>query len=371
MRVLFLHGAIKNAGDFLIAHRSQLLVKKIIPAVEIISVWEGEKSNKIEEIIKNVDGIIFGGGPFFTSNIYPGDIPFVSNINDLKIPMINIGGGWFGVNDDAETIKNYQINNSSMELLRKIQSDSTVLSCRDWHTVNMLKLKGFEAEMHGCPAWYDIDYMDMNSLRSTKSIETICISDPANINNTEAARVLVRVIKKAFPNANIKYIFHRGTWEEEDGKIGLQRKAGIEKTLLENNIEWLDISGGYKGFEVYDSCDLHIGFRVHAHIYNLSHRNRSILIEEDGRGSGVNQALGLSSVYAYNNRRIIKHSVIRKVYNRMFTNINPYLEQDITLQLERMKSCNYLEYETAFRRMQFYYKNMCSHIKQIEGWQNR
>ena len=370
MKVLFLHGAIKNAGDFLIAHRSQLLIKKIIPEIEIIPVWEGEKTSTIEEIIQKVDGIIFGGGPFFTSNIYPGDIPFVSDINDLKVPMINIGGGWFGFNDDAETIRDYQMNDSSMELLRKIEASSKVLSCRDWHTENMLKLKGFKAEMHGCPAWYDAEYMDMSSLRTTKEIQNICISDPANIKNSEAARVVVRIIKNKFPDAKIKYIFHRGTWEKEDGKIGLQRKAGIEKTLLENHIEWVDISGGYEGFKIYDTCDLHIGFRVHAHIYNLSHRNRSILIEEDGRGSGVNQALGLNSIYAYNKKRIIKPVMIRKICNRLFTNINPYLEQDLTLQLERMENNNYLEYETAFSRMQFYYKKMCSHIKQIEGWTN-
>ena len=49
MKVLFLHGAIKNAGDFLIAHRSQLLIKKIIPEIEIIPVWEGEKTSTIED----------------------------------------------------------------------------------------------------------------------------------------------------------------------------------------------------------------------------------------------------------------------------------------------------------------------------------
>ncbi len=369
MRILFLHGAIKNAGDYLIAHRSQLLIKNLIPKIEIIPIWEGEKCSKIEGIIKDVDGVVFGGGPFFTSRIYPEDIPFVADLENFDLPMINIGGGWFGHNDDAKTIRDYPINNSSLELLKKIETLSGALSCRDWHTANMLRLKKYKAEMHGCPAWYDINYINMNTLRSKKTIQTICISDPANVRNSKAARVLIEVMKREYPNAKIKYVFHRGTWEEVDGKIGVQRKAGIEQALCENDIEWVDISGGYEGFEVYDSCDLHIGFRVHAHIYNLSHRNRSILIEEDGRGSGVNQALGLTSICAYDKSSNMHNELVRKIGNRIHTNFNQYLGQDIVLQLQRMEDTDYLEYENAFSRMQFYYDKMCSHIKKIEGWQ--
>lgn len=35
MKILFLHGAIKNAGDFLIAHRSKLLIRELIPKCEV------------------------------------------------------------------------------------------------------------------------------------------------------------------------------------------------------------------------------------------------------------------------------------------------------------------------------------------------
>ena len=42
MKILFLHGAIKNTDDFLISYRSQKLIKHIIPNCEIDALWEGE-----------------------------------------------------------------------------------------------------------------------------------------------------------------------------------------------------------------------------------------------------------------------------------------------------------------------------------------
>lgn len=77
MRILFLHGAIKNAGDFLISHRSQKLIKHIIPTCEIDALWEGESEQVIKEHIRGISGVVFGGGPFFTNHIHPGDIPLV------------------------------------------------------------------------------------------------------------------------------------------------------------------------------------------------------------------------------------------------------------------------------------------------------
>lgn len=57
-----------------------------------------------------------------------------------------------------------------------------------------------------------------------------------------------------------------------------------------------DISGSADGFLIYDNCDLHVGFRVHAHIYNLSKRNKTLLLNEDFRGFAVNETLGFYQI---------------------------------------------------------------------------
>ena len=368
MKVLFLHGAIKNAGDFLIAHSSQELIKRLVPDCEIVSYWEGTKQEEIGKAMHGVSGVVFAGGPFFTHHIYPHDIPFVKDLSVIDLPMLNIGGGWYGANNAMKTVKNYEIDDTSLDLLRRIEASAGCLSCRDWFTANMLEFKGFRAEVHGCPAWYDPDYIDQTEIRQSDAVRRICISDPADVKYAEAAEALVLRLKKLYPSAEIKFVFHRGTWGPGEGKYGEKRRKGLEHVLVGNGITWVDISNSHEGFSVYDSCDLHVGFRVHAHIYNLSQRRESILLEEDGRGAGVNQALGLPGVHVYSEKRQMQPDVIRKIQNRIQPKVNPDLDDEVQMLLERNRYTDFLEYRQGFERMRMYYERMRTHIEKIKEW---
>lgn len=366
MRILLLHGAIKNAGDFLIKHRVEQLLKNNLNSCDIYSIWEGESLNPQRHLIDECDAIVFGGGPFFTSRIYPHDIPFVENLDEINKPMINLGGGWFGSDGSSKSIFNYTLDSSSQNLLKHIEKSAGVLSCRDWQTTNMLRKKGFKAEMHGCPAWYDMDYLSKKL--ELKDVKRICISDPAMLSNLEAARNLVTWTRSKYKNAEILYIFHRGMWGDDDGKQGKIREQGIKGILEKNHVKCVNIAGGCEGFSIYDTCQLHIGFRVHAHIYNMSHRNLSILIEEDGRGAGVNQALGFNSIYAYDESKQYKNQIIVKLKNKINPTNNSYIIDELECQLQRIEDTNGMEYEQAFTRMRYYYQQMQKHVRNIEKW---
>jgi len=93
--------------------------------------------------------------------------------------------------------------------------------------------------------------------------------------------------------------------------VGAKLKVLCDK-LCKGGINYCDISYSHEGMEIYDTCDLHIGFRVHAHIYNLSHRHRSLLIEEDNRGAGVNDALGLPRIRAYDLTKNIQNTFFQE-----------------------------------------------------------
>ena len=45
-------------------------------------------------------------------------------------------------------------------------------------------------------------------------------------------------------------------------------------------------------FRVFDEAGCHVGYRVHAHLYCLSHATPSYLVAEDSRGLGVHETLG-------------------------------------------------------------------------------
>jgi hypothetical protein len=45
---------------------------------------------------------------------------------------------------------------------------------------------------------------------------------------------------------------------------------------------------------IYKECDLHIGSRLHAHLYFLSQAKKSYLVSVDGRAGGFAEALGFN-----------------------------------------------------------------------------
>ena len=45
-----------------------------------------------------------------------------------------------------------------------------------------------------------------------------------------------------------------------------------------------------------------------------------------------------------------------------------YLREEVIRNIERNEYTNWLEYELAFKRMQFYYDQLCSHISKIKEW---
>ena len=151
----------------------------------------------------------------------------------------------------------------------------------------------------GCPAWYDLDKVDTPELLSkpTRSkVKKIAVSDPAVLRNIPAVKCLITNLKEAFPSAEVWLVMHRG-WTEDE--FTTRELASVQTELIgwarSVGVEPIDISYSHEGFSVYDDCDLHVGYRVHAHLYNISQRKPSYLIEEDSRGYGANEALGCAS----------------------------------------------------------------------------
>lgn len=79
-------------------------------------------------------------------------------------------------------------------------------------------------------------------------------------------------LKELFPEAIITIALHGND------------KRNIE-FAKKHNINFIEI---YKhkdnGLDIYDNADLHVGFRVHAHVSALKRRKYSYLFEQDGRG---------------------------------------------------------------------------------------
>lgn len=369
MKIALLSGASKNAGDFLIVQRCKELLMHFLDP-EAITEFDRSHSleSHIDEINKN-DLLVFGGGPAYVASMYPKKLPLVENLNDIKIPFFAMAMGWKGNSDLFDTVQNYDFNAKTKELLNRFEKDGYSFGCRDYFSQHILDRAGYSNNiMTGCAAWYDIRYVGNNELRNRREIKKVFISDPADPKNFGQFIEVVKRCKTIFPSAEIKIVFHRGINSDthttvSDGKA-LQALIGEIKRL---KLEYVDIAYSSNGFELYNECDLHIGYRVHAHIYNLSQRQRTILIEEDGRGAGVDQAVGLKQIRSYAYRKISYNKYERKIKQKLgiYKTQSETVCEELAQYVRELEQNNYKQFEWAFERMQYYFDNMEKHLKQV------
>lgn len=141
-----------------------------------------------------------------------------------------------------------------------------------------------------------------------KNIKKIVFTPAANPIYCYQSMYLLKKLKEKFNDAEILVSFHRGL-------EGSQRK--IAKFAKNLNIEIYDAHGAAFKLGIYDDFDLHIGYRVHAHIYFLSMRKPSYLIMEDSRGYGIINTFGGCEISAYSDlcRNMLPHRISEIAYN--------------------------------------------------------
>lgn len=342
MKIALMSGAYVNAGDFLIEQRCRELLETNIDNAQIDVFKRNVSYDDRIECLNSYDLIVFGGGPGFQARIYPDKIPFVSNLQDIRARMAVLGWGWKGRSGGSAHI--YKKNIFTKDMIRfisHISGQSQHIGCRDWCTVQMLKAQGFEnAVMTGCPAWYCMDTIEDLGTQHKKLLNCekpkIIISDAAFPQNVIYMEMLLRTIREIYPHAYMKVLLHRGITKQNQRCLNDKLKEVLE-------FETDDISGGgAEIFRQYDACDLHIGFRVHAHIYCLSRGIPSVLINEDARGFGVNDALGIRNLYC-----------------------DKYLRNQICDYFDFLYHTNMFQYMQSGEAIKFYYAAMQKYIAEL------
>ena len=353
LKVALFQGASNNAGDYLIVDRTKKLLKHFYPECEISEYYRNESLEPyVEDINKNDIGI-FAGGPAYFDGFYPTLAPIVSNLRTIKIPLMFVGAGWFGDSSNPMILYSDKFGYQQKKLLTRVVKDSRILGCRDVFSTHVLRNNGYDsALMTGCPAWYDLDKLDEIIYSGTplKKAKKICISDCGNREYLgQVAQILILARDYFGYEPDIYFVNHKtmdGSFEEI-----------MRKELPDLNIKFVDISGKLDGFSVYDDCDVHIGFRVHAHIYNLSKRKISILIEEDSRGAGVNDALGLSHI-CVTTLTVKNDNLVRIVNKNLYNQV-----KDSLLDMENY-DCSQMSF--AYQKMRYYFENMKNHLLSIK-----
>lgn len=293
MKYSLLTDSIKNWGDFLIKYRAKQWIKAFHPDIELIGYRSWEPISKHLKAINRSKALILCGGPAIFPNIYPGVIPLTKNLDKITVPIFLLGVGWYGLPfGDATDHKQFKFTTASIRFLHKVHSNGQPSSCRDYLTQEIFERNGFPALMTGGPAWYNPDYQ--NKPFKPPRIKTLAFSFPEKVQWYRQAIDIVKMLKELLPGVRIICTFHRG---HDKKHASSRRAAGLKtsyKTLVkilgsENVVDlayYLD-----KGLELYQNCQLHIGYRVHGHISFLSQQKPSFLLEVDGRGRGFSESV--------------------------------------------------------------------------------
>ncbi len=368
MKIAYLSGAYKNAGDFLIEERSLALIRHFLKNAGITRFLRSELPGKCAAL-NEFDVVMIGGGPIFMKDI-SGYLPVEELTETLKKPVMIIGGGWYGNTGSLREVYSYHFTEPTKRFLEKADREGFGLSTRDIYTYRVLRKEGLKnVRLTGCPAWYDLGLVSSGTLREPEGdVRKIVVSDPARAYNYPQAVETVRYLRERWPEASLRFVFHRGLKADRYTSGKAAGRAGQLKDAVSPYCDEIsDIAYSADGFRIYDDCDLHVGFRVHAHIYNLSRRNRSVLIEEDGRGAGVNQVLGLPSLKAYSDDLQVGSPRLHKVKSRLKMMRYTHLAEDLSTQLDLLETAGNVYFENAFRIQQACFREMERFIRQAEA----
>ena len=342
-KILVVSAAINNGGDWLILENALRLIERFLGKESYV------ERNISEESVDSVpinfyDAIILPGGPQLVNRLLEKFIcPIVFKAMEQRKKFFLFGAGWYGGSDDSESLYGYEFSDKSKEALSYI-NENGILGCRDYASCNLLKSKGYgNVMMTGCPVWYG---NLGNPIKRKQEMRKIVISDIGMSKDKQYYNQkiqqfteVIKLIKKKFPKEEKIFTFNSGI----NTKYSSEFNNEVRRILQREQIKYYDLSYGNDTFSVYDDCDFHIGYRVHSHLYSLTHGIPSVLICEDARGMGMNRTLGFPVIRA-------NSSQTEENYKN-----NPFILKELDNEIDRMIENQAYELDRAHSLFQYYF----------------
>lgn len=286
-KAINLSGAEINAGDYLIEYGANQILSGI-DGLEYLGSWS--RHSQADAVKEDIIQFIFGG-PMWSSDVFDTRIPHAS----LKaIPM---GVGCLAALDYEKA----KLGRRTALVLENLK-DAPVTT-RDFATLDFLRERGVKkAVLGGCPAFLATYPFDSNI-----SENHFIISDPSWWWNYSHSVKLISSIKRFKPNAKITFLWHRGIIRKTASlKLNALRVA-VNTYLSYMGVRSIDGANKLDIFKTY-LTGIHIGFRVHAHVFCRSNNVPSVLLCEDHRSREMVKVFQdqQNDVSDYNFRDILK-----------------------------------------------------------------
>jgi hypothetical protein len=297
-----LTGSKSNAGDFLIKHRGISLLRELRADREVVdyNAWEPFDGPKLE-VVNGAAALILLGGPALQADMYPAIYPLTRDLSSIRVPIVTLGIGWRSASGDWEAAHRLRLSDPTLALLLKTAESGRRISVRDYHTLAVLNGNGFEhAQMTGCPALYELNTLGRPA--ASAGTERVGLSLGVSFLRSPTMRrqmeELVLRTLELFQGRHVEVLFHHPVepWflkTHNAPPLYYRGHLDFRNWLEGKGIAWKDLSGSAeKLIDYYTACDLHVGYRVHAHIFMSSIGKPSLLLAEDGRGAALKEVIG-------------------------------------------------------------------------------
>jgi hypothetical protein len=289
--IVTVRGAYANAGDHVIGRRAHALLARHVDD-DIQSIDRRAITDESYELMNRARVVLLTGGPAYQRRIHPNIYPI--DLDRVNVPVVPFGLGW---KDRAEgDPASFQFTPESLEFVRRIHEDQSVLSsARCIQTAELLAHNGVDnVLMTGCPVWYDEARLD-EDYRFPAKVRRLVITAPAKPQGDTLA--LARHLARRFPDAE-RYLAFQAGYRAPSRLVTARRYVGMTAAK-----RWGFTPISFEGdatamMDFHAGMDLHVGYRVHAHLYSLSQRVTSVLFAEDSRAVGQAAATGGQAVLA-------------------------------------------------------------------------
>lgn len=206
----------------------------------------------------------------------------------------------FGVGLHGEAGQTDALSNATKEVLTAVHEQLEFSSWRCPLTVAYLRqqLPGLASQllMTGCPVVYDRPLLD--GVPFARAARRIAVSVTERGDFWDRETSLIDAVARCFPNAHRVLVLHQNY--STPGRIEMMRHRWWPQSPSKlDDYQRLRQYAVRRGFSIvcpadadaciafYESVDMHIGSRLHAHLLCLSRAKRSWLVPVDGRAIGM------------------------------------------------------------------------------------
>lgn len=286
-----------NIGDQLILDSiEEMIGAPYSPSVRLSS-WQELSPADIERI-NSTRALVLGGANPLRDDYRIAPNLTLETLRKIRVPIFPMGIGLYG-----EPAKQVHMTDATKEMLREVHSRIEISSWRCPRTVAYLRRELPDLRdkflMTGCPV--------VQASRASRSpVPVPPDSRPIAVTVTERGpewwkrelRIL-DTVRRAFPGRDAVLVLHQqfkpgksnrllrrlmpSRWGGPDDFHALAERRGMRIARPRMTAEMR---------EVYRDTSLHVGSRLHAHLYFLSQNKSSFLFAVDGRAEGFAESLG-------------------------------------------------------------------------------